>query len=420
MTGIDANKINDVVARAKQIYRSKAFGGISEESANNAISNIVDNIKCMAEEAVSTVQRELDGFKGKTAREMADLTSQRDAFIQKAQKEAERANNAEAKIQQGMKSKVGKPKVLENGNIEYKKVNKNGATLTVEKTQDGKLIRVKGEDIDGNLRETTFNTETGKRVKTFTNVNGDKVYDYEHNVVKELNRVKSQTPKMLSEEIVKKDLGHNIMQLKRSYSDGSVEYVSYDMKAQIETSSRKLDKHGNFIETKELDTDVRGRAYLLINKYNQETGRKAEVIKEYPNGVYSKLLLTQDGYPYKIIEKTSQGLRREIVGKVDKYGNVNLDNPELKYIYPKTSKIKSSKVEMDAIYHVNKETLQMRDGTIVTVKVDGNYHPYVVTVQDANGSRQIDRDKIDEFLTSIGKIGHFEDKDYYSNYISRY
>ena len=420
MTGIDANKINDVVARAKQIYRSKAFGGISEESANNAISNIVDNIKYMAEEAVSTVQRELDCFKGKTAREMADLTSQRDEFIQKAQKEAERANNAEAKIQQGMKSKVGKPKVLENGNIEYKKVNKNGATLTVEKTPDGKLIRVKGEDIDGNLRETTFNTETGKRVKTFTNVNGDKVYDYEHNVVKELNRVKSQTPKMLSEEIVKKDLGHNIMQLKRSYSDGSVEYVFYDMKAQIETSSRKLDKHGNFIETKELDTDVHGRAYLLINKYKQETGRKAEVIKEYPNGVYSKLLLTQDGYPYKIIEKTSQGLRREIVGKVDKYGNVNLDNPELTYIYPKTSKIKSSKVEMDAIYHVNKETLQMRDGTIVTVKVDGNYHPYVVTVQDANGSRQIDRDKIDEFLTSIGKIGHFEDKNYYSNYISRY
>lgn len=420
MAGIDANKIAEVVQNAKSLYKSKTFGGVSEDSANKALSNVANAIKQMADDTVGAFQRELDNFKGKTASEMADLTSQRDEFIQKAQKEAERANNAEAKIQQGMKSKVGKPKVLENGNIEYKKVNKNGATLTVEKTPDDKLVRVKGEDIDGNLRETTFNTETGKRVKTFTNVNGDKVYDYEHNVVKELNRVKSQTPKMLSEEIVKKDLGHNIMQLKRSYSDGSVEYVFYDMKAQIETSSRKLDKHGNFIETKELDTDVRGRAYLLINKYNQETGRKAEVIKEYPNGVYSKLLLTQDGYPYKIVEKTSQGLRREIVGKVDKYGNVNLDNPELTYIYPKTSKIKSSKVEMDVIYHVNKETLQMRDGTIVTVKVDGNYHPYVVTVQDANGSRQIDRDKIDEFLTSIGKIGHFEDKNYYSNYISRY
>ncbi len=420
MAGIDANKIAEVVQNAQSLYKSKTFGGVSEDSANKALSNVANAIKQMADDTVGAFQRELDNFKGKTASEMADLTSQRDEFIQKAQKEAERANNAEAKIQQGMKSKVGKPKVLENGNIEYKKVNKNGATLTVEKTPDGKLIRVKGEDIDGNLRETTFNTETGKRVKTFTNVNGDKVYDYEHNVVKELNRVKSQTPKMLSEEIVKKDLGHNIMQLKRSYSDGSVEYVFYDMKAQIETSSRKLDKHGNFIETKVLDTDVRGRAYLLINKYKQETGRKAEVIKEYPNGVYSKLLLTQDGYPYKIVEKTSQGLRREIVGKVDKYGNVNLDNPELTYIYPKTSKIKSSKVEMDAIYHVNKETLQMRDGTIVTVKVDGNYHPYDVTVQDANGSRHIDRDKIDEFLTSIGKIGHFEDRNYYSNYISSY
>ena len=296
MTGIDAFKINEVMTKAKLIHQKKTFGGISSESANEALQYVADNVKKIAEDVIDAVQKELDSYKGKTAKEMADFTSERDKFIQKAQVEASRADVAEAQVQQvqekldsykgrtskeiadliserdkfiqkaqveasradvaeaqvqqvqekldsykgrtskeiadliserdkfvqkaqaeatradaaeaqikqSKKSKVGKPKVLHNGNIEYKKLNKNGATLVVEKTPNGKLVRVKGEDLDGNLRETTFDPQSGKRIKTFTNVNGDKVYIYDdaNVLVKPLNRIRSNKVEMFAEEII--------------------------------------------------------------------------------------------------------------------------------------------------------------------------------------------------------------------------
>lgn len=469
MTRIDAFKINEVMTKAKLIHQKKTFGGISSESANEALQYVADNVKKIAEDVIDAVQKELDSYKGKTAKEMADFTSERDKFIQKvqveasradvaeaqvqqvqkkldsykgrtskeiadliserdkfvqkAQAEATRADAAEAKIKQSKKSKVGKPKVLHNGNIEYKKLNKNGATLVVEKTPNGKLVRVKGEDLDGNLRETTFDPQSGKRIKTFTNVNGDKVYIYDdaNVLVKPLNRIRSNKVEMFAEEIIEEKPNSHIMELKRSYSDGSVEYVTYDKEQQIDLSSTKRDKAGVVIEHKEFVTYLNDKMnFTKILKFNPETRKKSEMFIEYADGRTSKLSYTPNGNPYKLVERTSEGLLRTITAKVDKYGNVNHSDAKLEYIYPKSSKIKSSKINLEDTFSSKEEVLTMRDGSVVTLKIDESYKPFKLVIESKKDAEKVsvtDRQEIYEYLKSIGKVGYLDDRKYYSNCI---
>ena len=57
------------------------MGGVSLDSAKEAIHKTADGVKQLAENAIGSVQKELRDFQGKSAREMAEMTSKKDAVI---------------------------------------------------------------------------------------------------------------------------------------------------------------------------------------------------------------------------------------------------------------------------------------------------------------------------------------------------
>ena len=71
----------NVIKTAESGLKKKAFGGVSLESAKEAIQKTADGVKQLAENAIGSVQQELQNFKGKSAQEMAEMTSKKDAVI---------------------------------------------------------------------------------------------------------------------------------------------------------------------------------------------------------------------------------------------------------------------------------------------------------------------------------------------------
>ena len=67
----------NVIKTAESGLKKKAFGGVSLESAKEAIQKTADGVKQLAENAIGSVQQELQNFKGKSAQEMAEMTSKK-------------------------------------------------------------------------------------------------------------------------------------------------------------------------------------------------------------------------------------------------------------------------------------------------------------------------------------------------------
>ena len=85
--------VERIVNEAASKLTSKTFGGVSKESAMEAIKAAVK----AGEEAVAKVTQELQAFKGKTAQEMAELTSKNDRVILQTKAEAQAAVEAAQK-----------------------------------------------------------------------------------------------------------------------------------------------------------------------------------------------------------------------------------------------------------------------------------------------------------------------------------
>lgn len=417
----------NVIKTAESGLKKKAFGGVSLESAKEAIQKTADGVKQLAENAIGSVQQELQNFKGKSAQEMAEMTSKKDAVIlgkdkQIAQKD-EQLNIIQKALNTAKSIKEGKPKKLKNGNYEISKVNKNGAKMTTEKTADGKLVKVSVETLDGDVRTTRYSLETGKPKSTYTNVNEETTLKYDNDgrlKSKDLVNVKKssvQKPKLVSEDIVSTNAYYGIDNIKKTYSDGSYQMIEYSKSAQTPISSEKFNKEGKLVEKARTILDNSGKvAATTTDKLNPETGRRIEKINQHADGTSSRSLFNEEGDVYKKEEKTKQGLKRIITGKTDKYGNVDGSNPALKYVYPKESLIKSSTIEYKARFYANKEVLKMKDGSTVTMGINNNYTPYDVTInKPGEAPKVLEREEGAEYLKKIGKVGYSQDKDYFSN-----
>ena len=108
----------------------------------------------LGNETIGKLQREMQELKGKTAKEIADITSQKDAVILQTKKEAQTEINkvkegANAAIQSAKKTlkeaKAGKiiEKILPNGNKLIRKANNNGAVMEKEIALLKKKLRQK-------------------------------------------------------------------------------------------------------------------------------------------------------------------------------------------------------------------------------------------------------------------------------------
>ena len=259
-----AGIIND----SSTILTSKTFGGVSKDSALQAIKEAAEKVANAGKEAVGKVQAELDAYRGKTAQEMAELTSQKDTVnlelndtkeeLSKNQAELSKAKE-ELKANQRTKEHV---KVLENGNKEIRKVNKNGALMVKEVNANDQVVKYTVTPLNGSVRRTTFDPVTGKAVKTYTNVGGDKLIEYdEKGQVKSEKAVNKKTekqekPTLVSQTAPKaiqgKFIGQYGTEIERHYSDGSKEIIQVikENNQTYCTTVEKYDKNGINIETK--------------------------------------------------------------------------------------------------------------------------------------------------------------------------
>ncbi len=425
MVAINPENVQSVLKSAENVLKKKTLGGFSAESTQEALKKVADGVKELADNAVGAVQKELQAYKNKTAQEMADLTSQKDAVILSKDKQIAEIKEEAAQQLKAVKAakavKTGKARTLPNGNTETVKVNKNGARMTTETTPEGKKINVTVETIDGDIRKTKYDAQTGKPVQTFTNVNGDKVLNYSDGKLEKaadvnIKKTKPQKPELISDKVIREE--STVQTIKKSYSDGSYETFEYVPMYGKVYSGEKFNAQGQKTEYFKKNS-FKDKEMTETVKLNPQTGKKSEYYLKSSDGSYTRILYNDAEVGYKKIEKTQQGLKRIITCDIDKYGNVDTYHPKMKYIYPKDSPIKNTKIKLaQNIYESTEEIMKMKDGSTVALKLDGFYNPYHVTIMRKGQEPQVlNRNEGEAFLDKIGKVGYREDRNYYNNII---
>lgn len=254
--------------------KGKTFGGVSKESAQEAVEHGVTEVIRQGREAIGQVQQEMTLLRNKTAQEISQITSEKDVAIFNAKQEAQQKiataqKAADEKVKQAKAPKTFE-KLLENGNKLIRKVNQNGAVMekelitTVDKNQQPveRVLRAKVETLAGDIRKTTYNPQTGKPVKTYTNTNGSKIYEYKEDgfatKVDDVNvkNVKAEKPTIITQTPAKPVPGYwqgeTGMEFERIYSDGSKDTITKILDRNHNDNTRvklvKVDKDGNFLE----------------------------------------------------------------------------------------------------------------------------------------------------------------------------
>ena len=422
MASINPENIKNIVSSAENGLIKKTLGGFTPESTKEALQKVANGVKQLADNAIGSVQKELQAYKGKTAQEMAELTSKKDAVILSKDKQiAEVKEKAKQQLKAATSVKTGKPKTLPNGNIETVKVNKNGARMTTETTPDGKKVNITVETIDGDIRKTKYDPVSGKSVKTYTNTTSEKVLSYDGNgkfkkaETVNIQKTNQPKPKPVSEQVIEENPG--MQKIRKSYSDGSYTMIDYNPLTQKAFAGEKFNAAGKKIESFKVIPE-NNISTKYTTKFHPETGKISETLTESSNGLKTKVLYNEAGKIYKKVELTEQGLKRIITAKTDKYGNISESYPAIKYIYPKNSPIKEARLIQQTQLHAPDEILKMKDGSSVTIKINNNYDPYNVTIMKKGEKPKVlsDSKSINEYMEQIGKIGYRQDKQYYNNY----
>ena len=291
---INPENVRNITIDAISSLKGKALGGVSKESAQNAISQAVNKAVILGEEAVGRVQQEMQALRGKTAQEIADITSQKDAFVFQARQDAaklvEQAQQKAAEAVKQAKATKSAEKILPNGHKEVRSVNKNGAVMVKEYNEAGKLLRANVTTLDGSIRRTSYNPVTGEPLKTFTNTSGkDMLIEYkaygQHKVSQVNNKkVKPQKPTLVSQtrpEYAQTGWsGERGMKFDRIYSDGSKETITRvtnsDGSRVERTELVRLDKDGTKVYDKiNWDTNAtREHIYKGDKTISKESYRK--------------------------------------------------------------------------------------------------------------------------------------------------
>lgn len=344
--------VERIVGEVTSKLASKTFGGVSKESAMEAIRAAAEKAVKAGEEAVAKITHELQAYKNKTAQEMAELTSKNDMVILKTKADAQAAiETAQKQAAQQIKA-ARAPKVFEkelpNGGKEVRKVSANGATMVKEYNANGKLIKYSVTQIDGSIRRTTLDPITGKPIKTYTNIGGDKLVEYKDgapSITKAVNKkkVKAQKPTLVSQTEPKrifesewgKESGYEIT---RTYSDGSKEVVKKFMEGNNKRTVTTKTNLNNCI-TEEKITWENGSQ--RIQRYNPDK-RTRENIEIYDIGNGTKLktveksvYLPNEGFPTTTGREYAIGNAKVTAERLkDEYG-LYTDKYRIKVKYPK-------------------------------------------------------------------------------------
>lgn len=348
MALITPDETANIAKNIAQTLKSKAFGGVSKESAEAGIELATKKTAELGNETIGKLQREMQELKGKTAKEIADITSQKDAVILQTKKEAQTEINkvkegANAAIQSAKnalkEAKAGKiiEKILPNGNKLIRKANNNGAVMEKEiallKNKNGEIsehmLNAKVTDLAGNVRKTKYNPLTGKPINTYTDTVKPRLYEYDsngkNNTVKDVNikKLKSTKPTLVTQtephEINAGPSGERAIGVERIFSDGSSETIAKitnpnnprvivakkDPSGQVyerattwtENNSQRIErfeKDGTYIETEKfIDTNNQLFSRTIYSAKDQMSNRRICIGEKVMNSIGKKQIKRQ-------------------------------------------------------------------------------------------------------------------------------
>lgn len=348
--------VERIISEAATKLTSKTFGGVSKESAMEAIKAAAEKARIAGEEAVAKVTQELQAYKGKSAQEMAELTSKNDRIVLQTKNEAkaaiEAAQKQAAEQVKAAKTAARTPKVFEktlpNGGKEIRKVSANGATMVKEVNANGQTVKVSVTQLDGSIRRTTFDPTTGKPVRTYTNIGGDKIIEHKEgssSITKAVNKkkVKAEKPTLVQQtepkRIYNSDWGREGgYEVTKTYSDGSKEVVQrFTEGNNNRVKVIKTNANGNVTESKitwengaerveQYNPDKRTNRH--IESYSLKNGLKHTTINK---SVY----LPNEGAPTKTGSEFAVGNAKVTANRIkDEYG-LYTDKYKIKVTYPK-------------------------------------------------------------------------------------
>ena len=460
----------NVIKSAESSLKKKTFGGVSLESAKEAIQKTADGVKQLADNAIGSVQQELQNFKGKSAQEMAEMTSKKDAIIlskdnqikelseMTSEKDAiilskdneikelsEIFDTASKLLRRGKGVFVwGKPKETKRGTLEINRSNRNGARMTIEITQptpDGEasLLKAKLTNNDGDVRTTYYllnytgnkkhirtkspinegniNLSIGVRKFTYTDVNNDMKIHYDRNgdfKSKELVNQKKVTKKLYSEDFISSNSDTGIDRFKKLNIDGSYQIEDYDNNRQMLIKTSQYNSKGQRYKESYIQFDDDGKIESRVTtKFNPENGVEIEELTQYADGSWGKVFYNEEGSAIKLEGRTAHGLKRIMTATKDKYGELQRCNADLKYIYPESSPIKEANIDSQGKFFPQKETLLMKDGSIVSIDLKFLRPQKVTIIKPDEPPKILEKEEGIDFLNKIGKISSSDDSDYY-------
>lgn len=430
---IKTESVDLIVKTGKELLEKRALGGVTTESAGKAVENVARKVEDIANKEIAKIRMQFNAEKGDLHRQLVEMTNKKDSaefHLKQVSSERDKAQEALQNVSENLmaarKTKVGKPKINSNGNIEITKSNKNGARMTVEYAQNEAKtpLSYKVEDIDGYVRKTTLNPATGKPVRTYTDTNGGHKYEYLPNgtKVKRVNVKKAGKPFKTTKQTLEDS--RDWAKIQQNYSDGSYELIDYNKEKNLVVKSVKINAEGKKIGEKELDY-YNGQAGYKTWEFNPETTKATKYSRKYDLGDGQKFeevkYYAEDGITaIKSKYVLSSGMKRTAKAKVDEFGFYDTNHPIIEYTYPKSSPIKTAKFEFDNQYCIGKEKLKLKDGTQVLLKInDSRYKPVAATI-NKNGAETVidDYKKLEGYLEEIGYRKGYNGNNVYTDYTS--
>ena len=426
---INENAVNAVIKGSENLLQKKFLGGVTTDSASKAIKSAVHSMEELKNKEVAKLRMQLNEQGQLSHKAIADLTSKNDVLeLNLKNMSSENAvlndklGKLSAKFKQTVKTKTGKDKINANGNIEVSRVNKNGARMTVEylPNEEKTPIAYAVEDIDGFIRKTTLNPVTGKPIRTYTDTNGGYSYEYLPNGtrVKKVNIKKAklnQKPTVVNRQTLKD--GRDFATIQQNFSDGSYEIINFDKRKNRVASSMTMNSQGNRIAEKQTDF-YNGELGYRILEFNPETGKQTKFIREFntkEGQYYSEKYYAEDGSTPLKIKQKFPNIKRVAKAEMNEYGLYVPNSYNIKYTYPKNSKIATAKLKSNYGEMINGqgvEHIKLKDGRSVELKVDSWYQPRSAIVKDGKNQVEYRADKLSEFLEDIGYRNGLSEEEY--------
>ncbi len=396
MALITPDETANIAKNIVQTLKSKAFGGVSKESAEAGIELATKRTAELGNETIGKLQREMQELKGKTAKEIADITSQKDDVILQTKKEAQTEINkvkegANAAIQSAKKAlkkaKASKiiEKILPNGNKLIRKANNNGAVMEKEiallKNKNGEIsehmLNAKVTDLAGNVRKTKYNPLTGKPINTYTDTVKPRLYEYDskgqNTAIKDVNvkKVKPEKPTLVTQtephEINAGPSGERAIGVERIFSDGSSETIA------------KITNPNNprVIVAKK---DPNGQVYERTTTWTENKSQRIERFEK--DGIYSET--------EKFIDTNNQLFSRTIYSAKDQMSNrrISIGEKVMNSIGKKQIKRQKDEFGFYTDTYKGKYTF-LKDSNKKTIKLEGTKEEIDKLVKDIENKSKV-------------------------------